>query len=76
MTKLVYKSSRSATIQKLKNRIKKAWSELSQSTLQRIVHQIPLRLAEISKLKGKQVIDFKQKCLCNSCVILRTECEL
>jgi len=64
----VYKEPRPATIQLLKRRLNKCWSEISQHTLTKLVHQMPLRLRWICENQGKKIIDFNGHCKCVRCV--------
>ena len=67
LTAKVYREPRPNTILILKKRIIKCWSEINQSTLTKLVHQLPLRLAEIKKKNGGKIIDFKGHCFCEVC---------
>lgn len=67
LTANVYKDPYPKTILALKRRLRKCWSEISQSTLLKLVHQIPLRLNEIEQRNGQKIVDFKGHCLCQRC---------
>lgn len=67
MTSKVYKEPRPDTIPLLKRRINKCWAEISQHTLVKLVHQMPLRLKWISENQGKKIVDFKGQCSCVKC---------
>lgn len=68
LTSRVYREPRPKTILSLKKRIKKCWKEIEQSTLTKLVHQLPLRLLEIEKRNGGRIIDFKGHCKCQFCL--------
>ena len=64
----MYKEPRPTTISSLKRRINKCWSEISQHTLTKLIHQMHLRLRWISGNQGKKIIDFKKHCYFIKCV--------
>ena len=68
LTAKVYQDPRPNDILTLKKRLKKCWSEIQQDTLLKLVHQLPLRLKQISLNKGQKIVDFKDHCLCEKCV--------
>ena len=67
MTKKVYEYPAPKTMEELKERIVNCWNDISSKTLRKMVHQMPLRIKEVLRIKGNKLINFKQSCQCSFC---------
>lgn len=65
ITGKVYAVTQPKDVKELKRRIRKAWREINPQTLKKLVHQMPLRMAEIVKNDGNKLQNFKKHCDCH-----------
>jgi len=67
MTQNVYRDPRPKDLAQLKQRIENEWSNISQATTLKLVHEMPLRMAEIVRKKGGRIVSLSAQCLCDRC---------